>query len=86
MKVKKAVSGGGPVFTVVRARAVVPVLYFGENVSNADHERNVFGYTNTTMGFARKITRSDGSPIPLWARLLPHPRISQSKPHFTRPI
>ena len=45
---------------------LVPVLYFGLNETQPGHEKNVFGYTDTTLAFARGLRRSNGETIPIY--------------------
>ena len=45
---------------------LVPVLYYGLNESSPEHEKNVFGYTDTTLALARGLRRSNGETIPIY--------------------
>eukprot|EP01045_Picozoa_sp_COSAG04_P010307 COSAG04_NODE_627_length_11777_cov_62.455557_2_plen_763_part_00 len=62
--------------------SLIPVLYFGNNISSPDHGR-VFGFNNATMDLASRIPRSDGSTIPIWVNTKPTYRFGPHLPPFS---
>eukprot|EP01050_Picozoa_sp_SAG11_P026421 SAG11_NODE_6319_length_1338_cov_1.077482_1_plen_269_part_10 len=61
---------------------LVPVLYFGDNISSPRHS-STFSFSNATMDLAGQISRSDGSKIPIWVNTKPTYRFGPHLPPFS---
>ena len=62
--------------------SLIPVLYFGNNISSPRHGR-VFSFNNATMDLASRIARSDGSTIPIWVNTKPTYGFGPHRPPFS---